>query len=56
MQKRWKLNKRGYFFLIDSVLALSVLAVGTFLIFTFYAQQLKQPAYVIIHKTYRFFQ
>ena len=39
MQKRWKLDKRGYFFLIDSILALSVLAVGAFLVFTFYAQQ-----------------
>ena len=34
MKKR--LDKRGYFFLIDSILALGVLAVGAFLIFTFY--------------------
>ena len=35
MKKRF--NRRGYFFLIDSIIALSVLAVGAFLIFTFYA-------------------
>ena len=36
MKKR--LSKRAYFFLIDSILALGVLAVGGFLIFTFYLQ------------------
>ena len=36
MKKR--LNKRAYFFLIDSMLALGVLAVGGFLIFSFYLQ------------------
>ncbi len=36
MKKR--LNKKAYFFLIDSILALGVLAVGGFLIFTFYLQ------------------
>ncbi|MCH8004504.1 MAG: hypothetical protein IH934_07805 [Nanoarchaeota archaeon] len=34
MKKR--LNKKAYFFLIDSILALGVLAVGAFLIFTSY--------------------
>tara|TARA_Y100000310_G_C20658744_1_gene803463 strand:- start:972 stop:1511 length:540 start_codon:yes stop_codon:yes gene_type:complete len=37
MKKRCCINRRGYFFLIDSVLALGVLAIGAFLIFTFYA-------------------
>ena len=37
MKKRCVLNRRGYFFLIDSIIALGVLAVGTFLIFTLYA-------------------
>ena len=36
MKKR--LNKKAYFFLIDSILALGVLAVGGFLIFSFYLQ------------------
>lgn len=36
MKKRCVLNRRGYFFLIDSIIALGVLAVGTFLIFTLY--------------------
>lgn len=36
MKKR--LSKKAYFFLIDSILALGVLAVGGFLIFTFYLQ------------------
>ncbi len=35
MKKRC-LNRRGYFFLIDSILALGILAVGVFLIFTAY--------------------
>lgn len=38
MKKRCKLNKQGYFFLIDSLLALGVLAVGGFLIFFSYTQ------------------
>lgn len=38
MKKRC-MGKRAYFFIIDSMLALGVLAIGTFLIFTFYAQQ-----------------
>lgn len=38
MKKRC-LNKSAYFFVIDSMLALGVLAIGGFLIFTFYAQQ-----------------
>lgn len=38
MRKRG-LDKKAYFFIIDSVLALSVLAVGAFLVFAFYAQQ-----------------
>ena len=38
MKKRCYTNKRGYFFLIDSILALGVLTIGTFLIFTFYMQ------------------
>ena len=33
------MGKRAYFFVIDSMLALGVLAIGAFLIFTFYAQQ-----------------
>ena len=36
MKKRYFLNRRGYFFLIDSILALTVLAVGAILIFTSY--------------------
>ena len=36
MKKRCFLDRRGYFFLIDSILALTVLAVGAFLIFTSY--------------------
>ena len=36
MKKRCFLNRRGYFFLIDSILALTVLAVGAILIFTSY--------------------
>ena len=36
MKKRSVLNKKGYFFIIDAVLALGVLAVGAFLIFTSY--------------------
>ena len=36
MKKR--LNKRAYFFLIDSILALSVLAIGTFIIFSQYVK------------------
>ena len=36
MKKRC-LDRRGYFFLIDSIIALGVLAVGTFLIFALYA-------------------
>ncbi len=39
MKKRCSLNRKGYFFLIDSILALSVLAVGAFLVFTFYSQE-----------------
>ena len=39
MKKRCSLNRKGYFFIIDSILALSVLAVGAFLIFTFYSQE-----------------
>jgi hypothetical protein len=39
MKKRCLINNsRGYFFLIDSVIALGVLAVGTFLIFTLYVE------------------
>jgi|TARA_B100001971_G_scaffold101662_1_gene93712 hypothetical protein len=37
MKKRCLVGRRGYFFLIDSIIALGVLAVGTFLIFTLYA-------------------
>lgn len=40
MKKRC-LNRRAYFFLIDSLIALGVLAVGAFLIFTIY---IKTPA------------
>lgn len=36
MKKRCFLDRRGYFFLIDSILALGVLAIGAFLIFTSY--------------------
>ena len=35
MKKRY-LKKKGYFFVIDAILALGVLAVGAFLVFTFY--------------------
>jgi hypothetical protein len=37
MKKRFR-SKKAYFFLIDSILALGVLVVGAFLIFTFYLQ------------------
>jgi len=33
---RYLFKRRGYFFLIDSLLALGILAIGTILIFTFY--------------------
>lgn len=36
MKKRCLIDRRGYFFLIDSIIALGVLAVGTFLIFALY--------------------
>ena len=36
--KKSCLNKRGYFFLIDSILALGVLAIGGFLVFSLYFQ------------------
>ena len=39
MKKSMLLNKKSYFFLIDSMLALGVLAIGAFIIFTFYVQQ-----------------
>jgi len=44
MKKR--LNKKAYFFVIDSILALGVLAVGAFLIFTFYLStpSIREPA------------
>lgn len=32
-------NKKAYFFLIDSILALSVLVIGAFLVFTFYIEK-----------------
>lgn len=35
--KKGCINKRGYFFLIDSILALGVLVIGGFLIFSSYA-------------------
>jgi len=46
MKKRCFLNRRGYFFLIDSVLALIVLAMGAFLIFSLYSNvpQKEEPA------------
>ena len=37
MKKRC-LNRRGFFFLVDSMLALGILAVGVFLIFALYAE------------------
>ncbi|MCH8329396.1 MAG: hypothetical protein IIB81_03305 [Nanoarchaeota archaeon] len=46
MKKRCFLNRRGYFFLIDSVLALTVLAMVAFLIFSLYSNvpQKEEPA------------
>lgn len=38
MKKRCFINRRGYFFLIDSMIALGVLAIGVFMIFTLYVQ------------------
>jgi len=38
MKKRSVSGRKGYFFLIDSILALGVLVVGGFLIFSSYAQ------------------
>ena len=45
MKKRW-LSKRGYFFLIDSMLALGVIAIGGFLVFSLYTkpQSKAEPA------------
>lgn len=37
MKKRCLVDRRGYFFLIDSMIALGVLGVGIFLIFTLYS-------------------
>lgn len=36
MKKKYLISRKGYFFLIDSILALGVLAIGAFLIFTSY--------------------
>ena len=46
MKKRCRLNKKGYFFVIDALIALGVLAIGVFLVFTFYANvpSKEQPA------------
>jgi len=45
MKKRY-LDKKAYFFVIDAILALGVLAVGAFLVFTFYANvpSIEEPA------------
>lgn len=36
MKKRCILSRKGYFFLIDSIIALGVLAIGVFLVLTLY--------------------
>ena len=36
MKKRCMISRKGYFFLIDSILALGVLVIGAFLVFTTY--------------------
>jgi len=46
MKKR--LNKKAYFFVIDAILALGVLAVGAFLIFTFYTSVPSKEAPTIL--------
>ena len=38
MKKGCTINKRGYFFIIDSILALGVLSIGAFLVFTSYVE------------------
>jgi hypothetical protein len=48
MKKRCLLNRRGYFFLIDSILALGVLAIGIFLIFTLYSNVPSKEQSVIL--------
>ncbi|MBW2976958.1 hypothetical protein KY347_05935 [Candidatus Woesearchaeota archaeon] len=47
MKKRC-LNRRGYFFLIDSVIALGVLAIGVFLIFSVYTKSPEKEEVVIL--------
>ena len=46
MKKRFFLNKKAYFFLIDALLALGVIAVGTAMVFTLYTNvpSKEQPA------------
>ena len=48
MKKRCLINRRGYFFIIDSIIALGVLATGTFLIFTFYVNIPSKEAVTIL--------
>jgi len=50
MKKRF--NKRAYFFLIDAILALTVLAVGAFLIFTAYIDIPSEPAASILSEDF----
>ena len=46
MKKRFFLNKKAYFFLIDALLALGVLTVGIVMVFTLYTNvpSKEQPA------------
>src|SRR3989338_7566325 len=56
MEKRCMLNRRGYFFLIDSILALSVLVIGGSLIFSSYTQtQTKEDATALAESLMDFF-
>ena len=56
MKKRCALNRKGYFFLIDSIFALGVLVIGAFLIFSSYAKTPpKEDATTLAESTMDFF-
>lgn len=56
MKKRCKLNKQGYFFIIDSILALAVLVIGGFLIFSSYVKvPVKEDATALAESMMDFF-
>src|SRR3989338_6601187 len=56
MKKRLIEGRRGYFFLIDSILALGVLVIGGFLVFSSYTQTpTKEDATVLAESLMDFF-